>query len=542
MALSLAATAEAQVGGRVGLIRDHLPPGGSLLGSLGVDVDGAGDVNGDGFDDIIAACYGLDAAVVYSGKDGSTLHWFTRVGSSSVYGSEVAGVGDINGDGFADVAVGDRGDARVYLHSGMDGSLLHTLSGPPVYSDFGCSIAGLEDVTGDGIPDILVGARSTSVPPHNFCGSAFVFSGASGTQVLRVDGDISYASFGRHVNDAGDVNGDGTPDFLVVASRDTQPLGTLGATIVYSGVDGSQLLRATGENGQSGIWMRADGIGDVDGDGLDDIAVGDHSTGLPWDRRGVVTVYSGASGLALWEWAGVGDQKIGMDVAGTGDINGDGIPDLLVGIQGDYGGSLSRPRRSAMLVAGHNGKFLARLSDSDGDSSIRFGEAVAAVGDINGDGRTEFAVGDDEHGISKGRVLVFGFNPQMTASTTEVSASLGGTVDLNIDFPQVDAGQSYAVLASRRGTGPFQGAGIRIPLTPDQVFRNAAGGQYPFANHTGMHGLLDPDGDATAQIVFQPLEVPGWMVGKTFYLAAVTADASGVSEKSSIVVGIRFLP
>lgn len=538
----LQSTLSAQVGGRVGQLREFLPPQTSSNQWFASDVAAAGDVNADGFADILVSHHGGGGAWIYSGLDGSTLRFLQHPGATSYFGGTVAGVGDLNGDGHADVAVSDYAANTVYLISGADAAVLHTLHEPQPVSSFGLSLAGLDDVTGDGVPDIIVGAEQTSTAGNSFSGSVHLYSGATGAQVMRLDGAIPYEKLGAEVASAGDVDGDGVTDFLVISHKDSQPSGEFGSVRVFSAITGNQLFRATGETLISGDWMCADGIGDVNGDGFGDIAVGEESPWMPLNRKGVVTVYSGADSSRLWEWEGTGQEYVGQDIDATGDINGDGIPDVLVGIQGTYA-HYTRDRRSAMLVSGHNGKFLARLSDGDPGSSLQyFASSVAAVGDTNGDGRTDFMVGDTGYLNNSGRAVLFGFNPQMTASATEISASLGGTVDLAIDFPQVDAGQSYAVLASRRGTGPFQGAGIRIPLTPDHVFRNAAGGQYPFANHTGMHGLLDSDGDATAQIVFQPLEVPGWMVGKTFYLAAVTADASGVSEKSSIVVGIRFLP
>ena len=136
--------------------------GDSAGDELGRSVSGAGDVNGDGFDDLIV---GFRGARVFSGADGSIIYTFHGDSAGDQFGYSVSGAGDVNGDGFDDLIVGAQGDdnngttsgsARVL--SGVDGSILYTFNGDSASDWFGNSVSGAGDVDGDGYADLIVGA------------------------------------------------------------------------------------------------------------------------------------------------------------------------------------------------------------------------------------------------------------------------------------------------------------------------------------------------------------------------------------------------
>ena len=199
---------------------------------FGQSVSGAGDVNGDGFDDLIVGALWDDnngsnsgSARVFSGVDGTVLYNFDGDSEDDRFGGSVSGAGDVNGDGFADLIVGasfddnngiDSGSARVF--SGADGSVLYTFNGDSTNDYLGGSVSSAGDVNGDGFADLIVGAIGIRNNGFN-SGSARVFSGADGSILYSFDGDSVDDVFGTSVSSAGDVNGDGIADLIVGAQN-----------------------------------------------------------------------------------------------------------------------------------------------------------------------------------------------------------------------------------------------------------------------------------------------------------------------------------
>jgi len=188
---------------------------------FGRSVSGAGDVNSDGFDDLIVGSeFGPPNVQVFSGSDGSVLHTFDGDLANGDFGDSVSGAGDVNGDGFADLIVGApntvRGSAQVF--SGFDGTVLYTFEGDSFDDEFGTSVSGTGDVNDDGFDDVIVGAPRDSNSGF-FSGSARVFSGVDGSVLYTFNGDSAVDSLGWSVSGAGDVNNDGVADFIVGANR-----------------------------------------------------------------------------------------------------------------------------------------------------------------------------------------------------------------------------------------------------------------------------------------------------------------------------------
>ena len=383
-------------------------------------MSGAGDVNGDGFDDLIVGSPDEDnmngrfpddsgSARVFSGNDGSLLYTFDGGVRGLFLGASVSGAGDVNEDGFADVIVGgpsEGGFPEVRVFSGSDGSVIHNLSGS---ATLGWSVSRIGDVNGDLIPDLVAGDPLDNVIQDEngqiFPGSAQVFSGSDGSILYDLDGDVSTSStfFGTSVNGVGDVNGDGINDFIV---------GSPGAHTaqVFSGNDGSVLYNLLGDVTANYFGTSVSGLGDVNGDGIDDFIVGaPHDSGtlffLPGfgDVDGTVQVFSGSDGSVLYDLNGNdSSNNFGTSVSGLGDVNGDGIDDFIVGAP-DETSDFGQPNNvigTALVFSGNDGSVLYKLNgDSVGDN---FGFSVSGAGDVNGDGIDDFIVGAFSGGANGG--------------------------------------------------------------------------------------------------------------------------------------------
>jgi parallel beta helix pectate lyase-like protein/invasin-like protein/FG-GAP repeat protein len=194
-------------------------------------VSSIGDINLDGHSDMIVGGYresdGKSYARVFSGKDGEILHTFYGDSASTMFrdgfGSALSSAGDVDGDGYPDIIVGAyNGMGYVKVFSGKDGTILHTFRGEDYNDFFGISVSGLGDVNKDGHDDVLVGANQET---HDFIegGTTRVFSGKDGTVLYTFYGDRLEMKLGRSVSGVGDVNRDGYPDLIIGAPGPYQP-------------------------------------------------------------------------------------------------------------------------------------------------------------------------------------------------------------------------------------------------------------------------------------------------------------------------------
>jgi large repetitive protein len=196
-----------------------------------VSVSGADDVNNDGYADLIVGANGNDAggsdagrAYVYSGQTGALLYTFTGEAANDWFGFSVSGAGDVNKDGYADLIVGAyRNDAggnnagRAYVYSGQAGTLLYTFTGEAAVDSFGVSVSGAGDVNNDGYADLIVGASGNDAGGSD-AGRAYVYGGMSGSLLCSFDGQTSNDEFGVSVSGAGDVNNDGYDEVIAGAA------------------------------------------------------------------------------------------------------------------------------------------------------------------------------------------------------------------------------------------------------------------------------------------------------------------------------------
>jgi hypothetical protein len=270
----------------------------------------------------------------------------------------VAGVGDVDGDGVPDLLVAARAQdvsvngvqGEVFLFSGATGLLLRTLDDPTPQAGalFGYAVAGLGDVDGDGVPDVLIGAELQNVGGNVSQGQAFVFSGATGLLLHTLDDHTpqAFADFGLALAGVGDVNGDGVPDLAVGAPQQTVGMNqNQGQAFIFDGSNGLLILTLNDPvpkaAAQFGEFLAR--LGDVNGDGVPDLLVGApfQTVGANTDQ-GQAYVFSGATGLRLLTINDPTPQAFaafGGPVAGLGNVNGDGVPDFVIGAGGQTVGA-----------------------------------------------------------------------------------------------------------------------------------------------------------------------------------------------------------
>lgn len=378
--------------------------------NFGTSVSGAGDVNGDGLADLIVGAngdgnngFGSGSARVLSGFDGSILYTFDGDSVGDVFGISVSGAGDVNGDGLDDLIVGaPRADnngplsGSALVLSGLDGSVLYTFDGESIGDRLGWSVSGAGDVNGDGRADLIVGAptNSTNVP---LSGSSRVFSGLDGSILYTFYGDVIGDRLGQSVNGAGDVNGDGLADLIVDGVADSSSDGDgSGSARVLSGLDGS-ILYTFYSNSANWFGRSVSGAGDVNGDGLADLIVGARSDGNNGNNSGSARVLSGLDGSILYTFHGDNEHdRFGISVSGVGDVNGDGLDDFIVGAEtgglneGGYARVFVSQVAPLVLLGDVNQDEVVNFLDIGPFISLLSSDTFQIEADINGDGSVTF--------------------------------------------------------------------------------------------------------------------------------------------------------
>lgn len=354
----------------------------------------AGDVDGDGFDDVIegdpdaSPLVFLDGeAKVYSGADGAVIYTYAG-GVLDGLGVDVDGAGDVDQDGFADFVITSVEQAPV-VYSGVDGSPLFAMT---AVGSLTCeSVAGAGDVDLDGYPDVIVGSSAGAAGN----GRAWVFSGAYiavGTppQILYVfDGAAAGSGSLIAVDGAGDVNGDGHADLIVGQYAESGMVGPMpycGIARVYSGADGTMIQVHRYFGACSGFGFSVAGAGDLDGDGFGEVIVGAPFEDTNGSNAGLARVFAGSNGALLYSYTGNdGGDQFGRSVDGTGDVNGDHFRDFLIGSPVDEtagGGG------AVWMYSGRTGALMSVLGEQGGT----YGIALAGGADFDGDDFSDFAI------------------------------------------------------------------------------------------------------------------------------------------------------
>lgn len=354
-----------------------------------------GDATGDGLPEyVITAITHTEGgtlagkAFVYDGADGSVLN--TVVGQPfNVLGFGVAAGGDADGDGVPDYALGAPSfpglPSRVLILSGASHTVLHEI-GDPSGSRFGFDLHFIDDVDGDGSDDLVVGAATDDANGTD-AGRVDLISGADGSVIWSQQGLLPGAALGTAVSSLGDLNGDGIAEVGAGAAGAGQELGRdkirPGEAYVLDGATGVylQTFMPNGTGGAFGQFFVHD-AGDVNGDGLSDVYVGDFADKI----GGRAYAFSGADGerLRLVNAENPGD---GLGIGrGAGDVDGDGFDDLLVGaFTSSEGATLAG---KCYVVSGKNGQYLRTYTATLGGARVGFD--VVRLGDANADGWTDF--------------------------------------------------------------------------------------------------------------------------------------------------------
>ncbi|MBI2565550.1 MAG: FG-GAP repeat protein [Candidatus Schekmanbacteria bacterium] len=395
---------------------------------LGAAVAGAGDVNGDGFADLLVGAPGFTgtlraqglALLFLGGPDGlSREPAWSLLGDAELArtGAAVAAAGDVNADGYADVMIAapgwnegalPLGKVSLFLGGpqGLQKTAQWTAYGDEEGAGFGTAAAGVGDLDGDGYGDVLVAAPGHDAEKVD-AGRVYVFSGGAAglaaTASSSLDGDAPGAQLGASLAAAHDVDGDGRDD-IVIGAPGYPHDGHLGRAYVYSGGSrrlGEARLLATIASTEplSKLGYAVAGLGDVNADGYADIAVGEPEYRYIGQLAGRVLLYLGAPGglSATPAWtAHSHSQKhagFGAALAAAGDVNGDGYADLVVGAR-EYDNRNTDEGRLCLYLGSAAGFATNPEWMADGGRPLAYlGHAIAGVGDTDADGLDDVAVG-----------------------------------------------------------------------------------------------------------------------------------------------------
>lgn len=455
----------------------------------GMYISGAGDVNGDGYDDFVVGAPASDAGGSSRGQAylilGRPSGWVNDVNLSNVNASfvgeadgdsagNVVGVGDVNGDGYDDIVVAalqndeggkDAGQAYLILGSHSGWSMNTSLSssdasfiGENAGDRAGQRVAGAGDVNGDGYDDILIGSYSNDDGGENAGKVYLVLGKASGWSMDTSLSSASASFIGEDADDsaarcagAGDVDGDGYDDILIGAVTDSDVDEYAGQVYLVLGrasgwSKDTDLSNADASFLGEGSWdFCGDGTGveDVNGDGYDDILIGasgnDSGRGksyLIFGRTSGWTMDTNVSQAANASFVGEKKDDYAYGICGAGDVNGDGYHDFLIDASGNDEVMLDRGQMYLVLGKGSGWSLNTSLSDADAsflgenkEDALRTG---AGAGDVNGDGRDDILMGsymNDDGGTSAGKTyLIFyddGEDPKVDMGATPRVATTG---------------------------------------------------------------------------------------------------------------------
>ena len=536
----------------------------------GGPVDRAGDINGDNLEDILVGAGVGGIRVVFGPTRGNNgvLNGQQLDGNSGFvilndneFDSVLAGICDINDDGLSDIAVGSLTGTRVIY--GSDDGFSRTFDIASIDGSngfiFGSAATDLKragDVNGDGLPDFIVGNANAS--PNGLTGagvSYVIFGSRSGMPATlspaALDGSNGFAIIGvsaedrsgRYVAGAGDFNHDGFDDVLIGAPyQTTDGKAEAGAAYLVLGgddfpaalsladLDGNNGMLFKGSNIQDVAGAAVGGIGDINHDGIDDIAIGAPSKGpfgVPSDYpgetyvlfggyfAGVDTVVeddlNGINGLVvrgirggvipIEEGQAIWGDMAGADLDRAGDINGDGIDDLIIGAPH----TIITPQRKgvgqAYFIFGSEGAFPARLnlSDLDGSNGFRingtgtvdyYAVSVASAGDFNADGRDDVMMGAS----GQGETYVFYGKDTGNARVAAAPAATVGSTSTGFPAAALSLGTEAEPLAFNERADPT-GPEPLPPGTPtDPTNPQTPGYQAPHAFNDSPP--LRPDTDA----------------------------------------------
>lgn len=539
-----------QTGPQVGWKIDGLLPG----DHRGQSVANAGDLDGDGVNDLLVGDPGYDFLSTndvgqvrgYSGRTGSLIMAFGLPTGTAELGFSTDGLDDVDGDGRVEYVVGAPLLDQAHVADALN-SVSATMTGEVAGDLFGRAVASIGDVTGDGIGDYVVGAPSHDTAGFD-AGRAYVFSGtatstSASNALFTVSGGAAQDFLGWSVAGVGDVNQDGTPDFAAGAPQITFSGLSNGYVGVYSGVDATKLLHLSGTFPGDRLGTSVDGAGDTDFNGYADVlcgAPGDDTFAMDSGRvqlrdgfGGILLNSFGAAPLPLGGTTIPASSAVGSSVAGGFDVDLDGNPDLIAGApaMGGFTGA-----GKAYVYSWAKNQILATYAGASPFPGLAFGTSVASLGDLDGDGRAELAVGapNDDAGASDtdegGAYVYFGSPaiasvaaPTLVANLPAISASAGGSSLLQVQAGPAQAGKVFVMVGSIFGSAPGTPIGGLVVPVNLPTFYTAV-------------GTLDGGGSGSTTLGPFP---PGFLtvaVGIQATFAALTTDLAFTTNAATVTI------
>ncbi|MCA9321137.1 MAG: FG-GAP repeat protein [Planctomycetes bacterium] len=386
---------------------------------LGSSLLGVGDHDLDGVPDLL--CGGQGRVELRSGRDGSLIHGWDGPGLADDLGASLAVVGDVDQDGIVDFAFGapelpSSGPGRVEIVSGFHFQTLQTLVGSLGGDRFGQALAGPGDLDADGYPELVVGLPGSSSSGF-LTGRVEIWSLAPTPMLLATQvGALPNDDFGASLALPGDLDGDGNPELLVGAPG-ANPLPFPPGTGVVHLFSGvtGPMLESFLGSSPGARFGASLAVGDFDLDGIQDLVAG--APGIGTLPGQVVVIRGMAPRLPLATLSGQAGESFGQAVAVVGDQNGDGFPDLLIGAPGSPFGN----------VGVFDAFSSTRLLDFPGSQALSgWGGQVAAGPDLDADGRPELMMSSPGHpgpATPRGRVAIFMANPALSPLAAGAAAA-----------------------------------------------------------------------------------------------------------------------
>ncbi len=421
--------------------------------NFGFSVSTVGDINNDGYDDIIVGAYGVRdltgrTYIYFGGSSPNNVEDLRMDGENTDnnFGYCVSDAGDVNNDGYDDIVVGapqynnETGRAYIFFGGSSPDFIADvTMTGEAMYDKFGCSVSSAGDVNGDGYADVIVGA----VGKYANVNKAYLFYGATGSSMDNVaDGVLNGPSqFGNSVASAGDVNNDGFDDVIVGADGyDSYK----GAAYIYYGGSGTSFdntydIQLVGENSYNNFGYSVSSVGDVNGDNYDDVIIGAYyyntSTGLAY-------LYLGGSSMDTdYDAKMTGENTynyFGYSVSGAGDVNNDGYDDYMVGAYGNsnYQGKVYIYLGSSSINIENENSVYITLTGELGQQYFAY--SISDAGDVNNDGYDDIIVGAYRYGNYIGKAYIY-YGDSLMDSTPDLTL-LGNSQYLQYGYSVSGAG------------------------------------------------------------------------------------------------------